>query len=326
MCCLVLVLSCEKKQSPDVSFYYWKTVFQLSEPEKETLSKNEVKKLYVRYFDVALVNNEPFPIAPVRFGIRPKNYQIIPVVFIKNEVFLSKTIHLENLVTHVLKLITQIDKTNAIQNTEIQIDCDWSLKSRDNFMEFLRILKSKYHKTISATIRLHQVKYFKETKIPPVDYGVLMFYNMGKLGDKESNSIYDAAIAKRYLPSLKNYPLKLNVALPVFSWIVHTRNTKIVNLISKVEAEKFKENPNFEFIKEDLVQVKKNTLSEGFFFQEGDELKMETVTPEDLKEMVGLLHTYLPQKPDEIIYYDLDNNNIKRFQNECFFKANNANF
>lgn len=326
MCCFALLFSCGKKQSPDVSFYYWKTSFRLSAPEKEILSKNDVKKLYIRYFDVALINNEPLPVAPIRFNEKAEKYTIVPVIFIKNEVFLSETIRLEDLVSNILKLIRQIDKANNIQNTEIQIDCDWSLKSRDNFMQFLRILKSRYPKTISATIRLHQVKYFKETKIPPVDYGVLMFYNMGKLGDKNSNSIYDPAIAKRYLPSLKDYPLKLNVALPVFSWIVHTRNNKVVNLISKIEAGKFKNNPNFEFVRENLIQVKKNTLSDGFFFKEGDELKIEAVSPDDLSEMSGLLHTYLPQKPKEVIYYDLDNNNIKKFQDEYFFKANSANF
>ncbi|TGD57205.1 hypothetical protein E4635_12925 [Flavobacterium humi] len=320
------MFSCGKKQSPDVSFYYWKTAFRLSAAEKEILSKNEVSKLYVRYFDVALVDNKPFPIAPVRFVENPKNYRIVPVVFIKNEVFLSRDISLEKLAGHVLQLIRQIDQANTIQNTEIQIDCDWSLNSRDNFMEFLRILKKKYPKTISATIRLHQVKYFKETKVPPVDYGVLMFYNMGKLGDGESNSIYDPAIAKRYLPSLKEYPLKLKVALPVFSWIVHTRNHKIVNLISKIEMEKFSHNLNFEPTGDNVLRVKENTLCEGFFFKEGDQLKAEKITPEDLHEMSRLLKANLSQKPDEIIYYDLDNNNIKRIQDEYFFKANSANF
>jgi hypothetical protein len=325
-CCFISFVSCQKKQSPDVSFYYWKTVFQLSGPEKKALSANQVKKLYIRYFDVALVNDNPFPVAPIHFRESVKKYAIVPVIFIRNDVFLSESLDVKILVSRVLKLITQINTAHQIQTSEIQIDCDWSLKSRDRFMEFMRILKLDSHKTISATIRLHQVKYFKETRIPPVDYGVLMFYNMGKLGDKNANSIYDAAIAKRYLPSLKDYPLKLNVALPVFSWIVHTRNSKIVNLISKTDTEGFRDSPSFESVQDGIMRVRKNVLLHGFFFKEGDELKTETVSPEDLEEMSELLHQYLPQKPNEIIYYDLDNINIKRFQNECFFKANNANF
>lgn len=326
LCCFIFFVSCEKKQSPDVSFYYWKTSFQLSDSEKETLSENQVKKLYVRYFDVALVNGKPFPVAPIQFRESVKTQTIVPVVFIKNEVFLSKTIDIKGLVTPVLQLIDQINSSNGIQTSEIQVDCDWSLKSRDHFMEFMRILKSNSHKTISATIRLHQVKYFKETKVPPVDYGVLMFYNMGKLGDENSNSIYDPTIAKQYLPALKDYPLQLKVALPIFSWMLHTRNDKMVHLISKIDTEEFKNNPNFEWNGDDRMEVKKNTLSHGFFFKEGDELKIETVTSDDLDDMTDLLQHYLPQKPTEIIYYDLDNINIKRFQDEHFFKANNANF
>ncbi|MEO8236124.1 MAG: hypothetical protein ABI549_11965 [Flavobacterium sp.] len=323
---IIMLSSCKEDKVPLVSFYYWKTQLKLTKLEKQTLNKNEVKKLYVRYFDVKLVNNKAFPVAPIHFLENVKNQEIIPVVFIKNEIFSSKKINHDELVTNILKLINQIDKVNRIQNSEIQIDCDWTIESKDNYMRFLEILKSKYHKIISVTIRLHQIKYSNETKIPSVDYGVLMFYNMGKLGTDNSNSIYDPKIAEKYLPSLKNYPLKLKVALPIFSWIIHSRNNQIVNLISKIELESFKNNANFEFEDETKIVVKKNVLFNGFFFKEGDKLKLEDVSKSDIKEMINLLSSYMLNKPEEIIYYDLDENNIKKYNDKLFFKTCNSSF
>jgi hypothetical protein len=322
---LLFLFSCESKDAPLVSFYYWKTFFKLTSKEQQVLQANEVQKLYVRYFDVKLENGKPFPVAPIHFdAVKPRG-EIIPVVFIKNEVFLDKGVNVHDLVKNILQLIRQINTKNRIKNNEIQIDCDWSLQSRNVFMQFLQELKKRYPKTISATIRLHQVKYFKETKIPPVDYGVLMFYNMGQLKATEGNSIYDKAIAERYLPSLKNYPLDLKVALPVFSWIVHSRNGQIVNLIAKIDAAAFQNNANFEW-NENKAVLKDNVITKGFFFKKGDQLKIEAIHEADLEEMIDLLRKYMPKKPKEIIYYDLDENNLNKLTDDTFFKTCNADF
>ena len=79
---------------------------------------------------------------------------------------------------------------------------------------------------LSATIRLHQVKYYKQAGIPPVDRGMLMFYNMGKLNALTAeNSIYNSNDAAGYIETVDDYPLKLDLALPAFSWAVHFRNS-----------------------------------------------------------------------------------------------------
>ena len=322
---LLFLFSCESKDAPSVSFYYWKTFFKLTSKEQQVLQANEVQKLYVRYFDVKLENGKPFPVAPIHFDTAKPKAEIIPVVFIKNEVFLDKGVNVHDLVKNILQLIRQINTKNRIKNNEIQIDCDWSLQSRNVFMQFLQELKKQYPKTISATIRLHQVKYFKETKIPPVDYGVLMFYNMGQLKANEGNSIYDKSIAEQYLPSLKNYPLDLKVALPVFSWIVHSRNGQIVNLIAKIDATEFQNNANFDW-KENKAVLKDDVITKGFFFKKGDQLKIEAIHEEDLEEMIDLLRKYMPKKPEEIIYYDLDQNNLNKQTDDTFFKTCNADF
>ncbi|MFK7030654.1 hypothetical protein [Flavobacterium oreochromis] len=315
-----IVLSCEKKEQTAVSFYYWKTRFHLSEPEKQVLTNNEVQQLYLRYFDVALVNGVPMPIAPIHFSQKKVTQKIIPVVFIKNEVFLDKHLQVADLAYKILKLVHQINKVNALKVAEIQIDCDWSLASKEAYMQFLALLKKQAKEKISVTIRLHQIKYFKETKVPPVDSGVLMFYNMGQLSAKGTNSIYDAEIAKKYLYHLKDYPLRLSVALPIFSWWVHTRGNRIINLISKMGIADFENNPNFE-VHENTIRVKRNSLYKGFYFQENDGLRLEAISKADLEEMKDLLQDRLPQQSKSIIFYDLDQTNFKYISDESFFKT-----
>ena len=58
-----------------------------------------------------------------------------------------------------LDFIGQINLKNGITCNEIQIDCDWTLDSRDTYMKFIDVFKNQWNKTLSVTIRLHQVKY-----------------------------------------------------------------------------------------------------------------------------------------------------------------------
>src|SRR5690554_1438797 len=83
--CMLFSCSSTTEKIP-LSFYYWRTTFALSETEKDYLTELEVDKLYVRYFDVALKNNEPIPVTSVIFQEQTSGFEIVPVIYIKNEV------------------------------------------------------------------------------------------------------------------------------------------------------------------------------------------------------------------------------------------------
>lgn len=314
----LIVFSCKENPENTVSFYFWRTKFALSSQEEKTLKDNKVTKLYVRYFDVALQNNIPFPVKPIHFEKKRIQQKIIPTIFIKNEVFLSEKTNVEELSSNVLKLINQINVANAIPNSEIQIDCDWSLGSREKYMQFLKILKKKYGKTISATIRLHQIKYFEKTKIPPVDYGVLMLYNIGSVNAKGEKAIYDKKIALQYLPYLKKYPLKIKTALPIFSWLVHTRKGQVVEIISKKNINDYQNKINFDTDYPKHV-VTESGIAFGGFYKKDDILFEETISPDDIEEMKTLIHKYSKHTQNEFIYYDLDQKNLNKHKNEYIF-------
>lgn len=317
---LFLLFSCSKSEKPVISFYYWKTVFKFSQIEKEVLEDNNVQKLYVRYFDIGLhpESKIPIPISPVRFDENPKDYQIVPVVFIQNKVMLQPNLNVDDLAQKTLDFIEQINSKNKIISPEIQIDCDWTLDSKSNYLEFVKSFKKLWKKKLSATIRLHQVKYFKKTKIPNVDSGVLMYYNMGSIAPDSLNSIYDQKVAKRYLESLKKYPLHLDLAFPVYSWGVHIRDNKVTGLRSKINIKELGQNSNFEKVSRIFFRAKHSNYNNGVFYEENDLLKIEEIKTEDLKEMAEDLQENLVDKPNEIIFYDLDEFNLNNYEKNTF--------
>ena len=319
---LFIFNSCTEGQKPTVSFYYWKTIFKLSSSEKTILKENKVSKLYIRYFDIDVNSktNEAFPVAPIHFTEKPTPFSIVPVVYIKNNVMLNKSVNISELVTKTSDYIQQINTKNNITIQEIQIDCDWTLASKERFLEFIEQFKKSNKTLLSATIRLHQVKYFEKTKIPNVDKGVLMYYNMGKIGPNALNSIYDKNVAKNYLKSLKKYPLKLNVALPIFSWAVHTRNGAVIGLKNKINSVDLKNDPNFVQKGENYFQVVNNNYKNSTFYKKNDFLKIEAVSPDKLVEMAHDLHNNLAKNPEEIIFYDLDAFNIQQYEKGVFKK------
>lgn len=315
---LILLIACQNQPKPKVSFYYWKTNFKLTAGEKRVLKENKVLKMYIRYFDVGMKTNEVLPLLPIVFKEQPENLEIVPVIFIKNEVMLNDLVSVNDLSYKIQNLIIQINKKNNIDIEEIQLDCDWNPRSKDKYLNFVSVFKKSFKGVLSATIRLHQVKYFEKTGIPNVDKGVLMYYNMGNIKD-DDNLIYDKNIAKKYIENLHNYPLDLNLALPIYSWIIQKRNNNIIALYSKMNTDYLYASNDFKSIKHNVFVVQNNLLKDGIYYKKGDLIKIETVEKADLLQMTTELKSELKAIPDEIIFYDLDSINLKPFSDENKF-------
>jgi len=305
---------------PAVSFYYWKTTFQLGDREESTLQLNSSSRLYIRYFDVGLQNGQPFPISAVLFKTIPKQH-IIPVVYIKNEVVLSKSVDIPALAQQIVAYLEQINAHYGIETKELQLDCDWSLGSKANFFELVHALRQQRRWRLSCTIRLHQVKYFEKTGIPDVDYGVLMYYNMGTISANQTNSIYDRQTAASYIKSLGKYPLKLKVALPIFSWGVHLRQGKVINLLNKLQEADLLHHPHLKQSQSGKFKILQEGVYFGQLFAAADEIKLENVSSEMLLEMATDLKQHVREKPNEIIFYDLDSTNVNHYDKEIFQKT-----
>ncbi len=322
---LSILLSCKKRDAPQISFYYWKTNFKLNQQEKDVLNLNKVKKLYVRYFDVNQNENqeEAQPVAPIVLDSNLKTYEVIPVVYIKNNVFQKRKseAQLLQLAKNIHQLVNNINNTIGIQTNEIQFDCDWSETTATPYFYFINIFRELYKDTVSATLRLHQVKYAKITGVPPVDKVVLMYYNMSKINTDAQNSIYDRKVAQQYIDYLKYYTLPMDLALPIFGWGQRISNGKVVQLLNKININDFKTDTNFVIQSSSKLKAKHAFFKAGYYFKEGDQVKLESVSEKDLLQMADDISSKYKHPINTIIFYDLDNSNFNRYEKNIFEKV-----
>ena len=288
MLAVAFLTSCKEKTAAEKgrAMYYWSTTFRLDSTKQEFLEQHNIKRLYVRYFDV-IINDagEPMPNATIQFDSAVVcRQEIVPTVFIHNDCMRQPPVQLAE---KLLARLLQMNETHHIGRVgEIQIDCDWTQKTRQNFFAFLEEL----HKmtaakgiTLSATIRLHQLS----QPVPPVDCGVLMVYNTGDLTKLEvEKPILDINDVKPYLKHLKNYDLKMAAAFPIYKWELVFRHGKFVDILHDADE--------LPLLDGDTIVTRCPTLADSL----------------ESKKAIG------KTKPDclnEIILFDLNNHNINRF-------------
>ena len=314
---LFFLSSC-KKYAADASFYFWRTRAALSPGEKAALKTHHVHTLYVRFFDVDTPqeDGQPKPMGVIdSLELLPPGLTVIPVVYITNRSFLRLRADTEA-VALAHKVLRKVNSMHT-NYPELQIDCDWSEKSRLRYFLFLETIRKQLPPAarLTATIRLHQVKYPEKTGVPPVDGGMLMFYNMGNLHLSEGpNSIFDVRTAKAYTPYISSYKLHLDAALPIFRWYVHYRNGKIKGLISKKQLPELKDTSYFYTATSTRYSLKKAGIVNGVAYEAGDVLKQEALSDEQLLEAAALLQKSLYQERRNIVLYDLDDLNIQYYE------------
>jgi hypothetical protein len=319
-----MACSSDKKEGPAISFYYWKTTGRLNTPEQEALRSNEITTLYVRYFDVDFdpATGMTRPLSIIRMDKSFTGVSIVPVIYIKNRVFVNAdSARINKLCQEIYAQIGYINETNKKTVSEAQFDCDWTDQTKQAFFRFLEVIKKKSGWTLTATIRLHQVKYKQRTGIPPVDRGVLMFYNMGHIDAGPENSIYTRSNANRYVSSLKTYPLPLDIALPVFSWGIGIRDGKVQYLLNKMYPGDFEKDSNFVKAAPGRYRAVRSFFKSGSYIRQDDVVKVESISGTELMEMANLLRKHLSQPIRKLIFYDLDSANLQQYDEDIFQKV-----
>ena len=297
-----------------VSFYHWQTQFSLTETDQYWLDTLHVDRVYTKFFDVDwdVGRKEAVALATVQFEDEsPPPVEIVPVVFLTNRTFQHlPAADVPQLAQRVFEKIESILTAGPYTVSEVQMDCDWTKSTRVSYFSFLERLRSKLVErkiNLSTTIRLHQIKYPEQTGVPPVDRGVLMYYNMGTVQERTAtNSILDNQIGERYLNRLSAYPLPLDVALPLFRWGVLFRRGEMIKLINQLHLTELTDNQQFAKQTDDYWRVVKSGYFGGVYLYEGDELRLEAAEPAALSEAVFLLKKRLKNEDRQLIFYHLD--------------------
>lgn len=326
---LVLAGCGSKRASVTPAFYYWKTKFSLSGYEAARLKALGAENLYVRFFDVDWDPSagDASPMAIARFpqeGI-PVQYQITPVVYITNRTLLHLTdTSVANIIAaNIGRLLAHLAKQARLDDSrlqEIQIDCDWTAKTRDTYFALLKNLKRQpffQNKKLSATIRMYQVKYPEKSGIPPVDKGLLMVYNMGDTQEPgDRNSILDVAEAKKYLSHLEGYPLKLDVALPLFSWCLLFEEGRFAGILRDLDPDALQDNPIFVPQGPNAYRCVKDTVWNDYIFKRHVVVRTEKPPFRDILEVARYTSQRLKNDSLHLLLYHVDSLTLSKFSNE----------
>ena len=316
----LLLASCSGAESPgyETSFCYWKTTFTLSPSEREMWKQSGANHLYIRYFDVDWNNNEQaaMPVGTISGSDTLPCARFTPCIFITNRVFeKAERKDLDSLSIRIKKRILDVNESfartlyygqgnqydeDAInlagkrfekRYSDILIDCDWTAKTSKNFFYFLERLKKDFsEKDITSTLRLWQYKQRDIAGIPPVKRCLLMCYNMQTANDYDvDNSIASLSELQKYVSGEK-YPLKLDVALPIFNWAVLFRNERFVGLLGEVSKADFENNIlEYEAIGKNRYKLITDKVIGNFFARKGDEIRVEMITKNELENMIKYL-------------------------------------
>lgn len=313
---LFLLFNCKEKEPRDYTYYYWKTNLALNSAEKTALQNAKVPLLYTRFFDVDKIGGKFQPVGVItKDASFQTDKKIVPVVFIKNEVLLNiKDEEIKFLAESINNLIMK--KSAALKlnlNNEIQIDCDWTAGTKEDYFKFLETLKQISQKKITCTLRLHQVKDKEATGIPPVEKVYLMCYaTSSPLENSEKNSILDGPTLKNYLSGLKDYPLKMDIALPIYSWGIVTNFKNKHKLLNALTIEDLEKNPNFIKVSENNYRVTNEGFYFGMYFSKDFTIKIESVSQKSLDETLHFIDSKIEDY--NIVYYQLDSRFLKKYK------------
>lgn len=321
-----LCSSCEEKGN-DIQWYYWKQDFNLNVQQKQLLDTLKTGKVYTKFFDIDYVDGETVPLALIQFETKLDSVDIIPCIYITNRTFddnkriATHIFDAEVLAKKVFDLVKQISGKNRLPKyQEIQFDCDWTGSTKDNYFVFLEAFKrlTGDDVLVTSTLRLHQLKYPKETGVPPVEKVCLMVYNVGNIKDpNETNSIFRPDIVEDYLQTSTKYPLPMDIALPVYSWAVLYRFEKLSLIFNNMSLERLQKNQSLKQEGENIFRSLNDHYFEGNYLYKNDLIRLEVISVESLLS-VSPLFKGIQSNETQLILFDLSNENSLNYTYEDF--------
>lgn len=329
LCLVAAACGGQKQRVVFPAFYHWQTTLDISPTERNYIDALGCKKLYVKLLDIGRdqVSGEIKPYALLEASAPGKiaGLEIVPVVFITNEVFqYTAPDDIGWLAGKINDVLLALKKTPGIGPVnEIQFDCDWTPSTREVYFLFLQTIRGRLPENIqiSATIRLHQYKFPEQTGVPPADRGMLMFYNTGDIDRQDApNSIFNSSDAKKYLGGAPpNYALPLDVALPLFSWGLVYRNGELWKIIPEIAEEtlsdesRFLKSPQVLPDQPGYYEVKNGTFLSGHYLRPGDALRVETISQPLLIQAARLASGVDLAEHTTVAYFHLDTSTIRRY-------------
>lgn len=292
--------------TPERGIYHWKTTFDLSQEDTAFIRRHDIKRLYIRMFDVGVDTDngvetgEIVPLGTTKFISKiPKGCSYVPTVYITLKALKEYNMKESELADLIIRRILAMCSWNELGDFhEIQYDCDWTAETRASFERLCNHSRKELKKLnviLSSTIRLHQI----EEATYPFDKGVLMIYNTGSFKNPNTkNSIlnYDdvhkyLSVESRIQKFLKaredNCPI-IEVAYPTYGWgVVFDENRKFNRLVSNPEEHRLRK---------------------------GETIRLEMGTYSEIMKVKELVDSTIAPICSGHILYHLDTDNLNRYE------------
>lgn len=214
-------------------------------------------------------------------------------------------------------------------NNEILIDCDWTPSTKAKYFSFLEKLKEKMEAAeVSSTLRLWQYRDYKLAGVPPVKRCLLMCYNLTDPRKYETeNSIATTEEFRKYITH-SDYPLKLDIALPIHTWAVYFRNNAYKGIVTSISNAEITTNKTlFEKKSEQKYMFLKDTVINETYYRYGDEFRVEQVDFKTLLEFSRLIKQYIHvDAATRLSFFSWDAQYYNRFTNDEYKQIRSAIF
>lgn len=309
--------------------YYWRQELRLTDAERDWLRRHEVRKMYVHLFDVERRPDgslRPRMTLDVTDAV-PAGIKVIPVVFLTPDM-MRDTTGLSALPTLIARRVQDMMTQNDLGPLdELQLDFDWARSNQQRYFGLLTAMRQSLSEVtghdvrLSATIRLHQL----QMQAPPVDYGALMVYNVGRLQQYDEDcSILRRSLVEPYLRNLRGYKLPLCAALPVYDWDLLFHGQEFCRIVRGIDV-----TDTTDFVRIDTLPGQRymarrympipvtgvSMRGDGRIYP-GDMIRHEAVSADELQAVLQALAKERPAMCRQVILYHLDEKQLKKYSDE----------
>lgn len=143
-----------------------------------------------------------------------------------------------------------------------------------------------------------------------------MFYNMSEWRNAgTNNSIFDPAEAEKYVNYVKDYPLALDVVLPIFRWSIAYHNNTFLTILGGLDRSSLSRNAIFKDDGSKFI-VLRDTFAFNARLHSGDMIRTESCDARELQQWSGRIQGLLPNTYRTFALYHLDSASLSYYTND----------
>ncbi|MFK7923618.1 MAG: hypothetical protein AB8H47_16795 [Bacteroidia bacterium] len=295
-------------------FYQWESQPDWNSSTQAYLDTLATEQLFLRFFDIEWDDSRKriVPIGSLRANLSDwEGKEVVPVIYLSENVLP----HLDESQIADLAELT-IDRVRRIaepleQINEIQIDSNWDQENKENYFAFLRQMQTLLGEKgprLSVCVYPQHVLQRDSMGVPPVERARFMLMEIVDPVAVEQNASLFGATIREAASEADDYGIPLDVGLPIGSWGVVLRNEKAISILRHLPLNLLEDRDRFEVVNAYFYRVLADTYLDGTFLYENDMIRLEALSPDQLRESIKPLAPYLSHDSISVGFFHLEVN------------------